>query len=239
MSDNQNQISRRTSAVVIGTAVLIGLVVLAVNFDPSSDASTEVFPPLDASLTGAIPGLQLPEAGYLAVGDQAPPLQAAHWATDTPESVQSYEGRLTIIDLWGAWCPFARQLSPGLIQMRDEFRDEPLEFVSLTVGAAPPDGQPERGWLSGYDPGESLTAFRCLFMDITYGLAVHPTIYLVGPDGNILWCDEGMREQHAETDEVERAVRSAVTKALAMMNSAATSDIPPQSSGESVEPDSN
>jgi|GEM_PF-1397992 len=235
MTDRRNQVSVRTSAIVLGAAVLIGLAVLALKYDPTSDAPTDVPPPLDVPLTGATSGLQLPESGYLTVGEEAPRLKATHWTTEMPAAVQSYDGRLTIVDLWGAWCPFARQLSPGLIHMRDEFRDEPVEFVSLTVGLPPADGQAERGWLSGYDPGESLVAFNCLFNDPAYGLAVHPAIYLIGPDGKILWCDAGMRESHADVDEVELAVRSALTKALAAMNSAATSDIPPQSSGDSAE----
>ncbi|MBI1314612.1 redoxin domain-containing protein [bacterium] len=233
MTDEHHQISGRTVAIAIGTTMFVGLVVLAINFDPSSDASMEEVPQVDALPSGTASGLQLLEAGYLTVGDKAPPLRAARWTTETPAAAQSYDGRLTVVDLWADWCPYARQLSPGLIQMRDEFRDAPVEFVSLTVGSGPPTGQAERGWLNGYDPGESLLPFRCLFRDVTYGLTVHPTLYLIGPDGRILWCDEGLREHHAEDHEVELAVHSALTKALAAVNSPTASDIPPGSSNDS------
>lgn len=233
MTEPRFTVSRRTASLVIGGALLAAVAVLAVSFDPRSDASTVVPPPLPMDILADTPGLELPESGYLEPGEAAPPLDGIQWSDGEPLAATSYTGRITVLDLWGDWCPFARELSPGLIQMRHDFSDAPCEFVSVTTGPVPSGPPADRGWISGYDTTGALAPFRCLFQDVTYGVTVHPTIYLIGSDGKILWNDGGMRESHADSHEVEQAVRLALRDALSVMKSPGESDIPPPTVGNS------
>lgn len=214
MSSLNSAVSTRTACLIILVTTVAGISLLAVQKDPESEASSEVPPPITNALPNAADVANLPEAGYLQAGDRAPEIGSDVRFVSSQMSFDGFKGNVTVLDLWDDWCPYARELSPGLIELVDEYSNSPVRFVSLTVRCIPPPGTPERGWIAGYQAAETLKPFRCLFNDVTYGLSVHPTIYLIGPDGRILWCDGGMREQHAAAEAVEQSVRSAIQDAL-------------------------
>ena len=226
MTQDDNQISARSAALAIGAALLTGLIILGVNFYPSRAASTEVPPPISVNTTDVDPQT-LPESRYLEPGESAPAIAASQWIPGPPAAAKSLKGKYTVLDLWDTWCPFSRELSPGLIAMSDEYSTRNVEFVSLTIGKSSGKTARQRGWISGYAASDSLTSYQSLFDDLVNGVVVHPTIYLIGLDGRVIWCDNGMRENHAESAEVEASVRAALDAALDA--AAATSVSPAQS----------
>ena len=170
----------------------------------------------------------LPESRYLEPGELAPAIKASEWVPAPPAAAKTLRGKFTVLDLWDTWCPFSRELSPGLISMSEEYSASNVEFVSLTIGKSPGKTARQRGWISGYAAGDSLTDYQSLFDDLVNGVAVHPTIYLIGPDGKVVWCDNGMRENHAEPAEVESKLRAALEAAIDPVEST------PAASGEST-----
>ncbi len=203
-------VSTQTVSVVLVAVAVVASVVLFESDSPSAlSAGGPLSNPADATAL-----VSLPDSGYLAPGTPVPPVGPDVEFAASDQSFDGYSGRLTVLDLWDEWCPFARELSPGQVVLRDEYPAELVQFVSLTVRDTPPPNSPRRGWLAGYQAIETLKAFRCLFHDVTYGLSVHPTIYLIGSDGRVVWCDDGMRERHADPEEVERILRAAIDDAL-------------------------
>jgi hypothetical protein len=71
-------------------------------------------------------------------------------------------------------------------------------------------------WAWGYGvPLQTMAEFGAL--DRKSGLAayeVRPTLYLVGPDGGILWGDRGAPMAHDDQDRLLRALDRAIEKAL-------------------------
>ena len=213
MKQDDNQISARSAALAISAALLTGATILGINYYPSQAASTEVPPPISVNTTDVDPQT-LPESRYLEPGESAPAIKASEWIPAAPAAARTLKGKFTVVDLWDTWCPFSRELSPGLISMSEEYSTRNVEFVSLTIGKSPAKTAPQRGWVSGYAAADSLTDYQSLFNDLVNGVAVHPTIYVIGPDGKVVWCDNGMRENHAEPAEVESRLRAALEAAL-------------------------
>jgi len=98
---------------------------------------------------------------------QAPALSGADLMTDKPVSTADYDGKVVVLNLWGAWCPPCRVEAPELekvfteraedgvamlgINVRDENRTAPQDFVRDTGLTYP----------SIYDPpGRSLLAWK-------------------------------------------------------------------------------
>ena len=221
MKAGRNEVSARSAALAIAAALLTGMTILGVNYYPNSAASKQIPPPINVNTTGVDPQ-SLPKSRYLKPGDVAPAITASKWTPALPAAAETLKGRFTVLDLWDTWCPFSRELSPELISMSKECSSQNVEFVSLTIGQSPGKAACERGWISGYSAADSLANYQSLFDDLTHGVAVHPTIYLIGPDGKVLWCDNGMRENHAEPAEVESQLRAALEAALAPAGTAST-----------------
>lgn len=213
MKQDDNQISARSAALAISAALLTGATILYVKLIAGGAASTEVPPPINVNTTDVDPQT-LPDSRYLEPGETAPPIKASEWDPAPPAAARTLKGKFTVLDLWDTWCPFSRELSPGLISMSKEYSTRNVEFVSLTIGKSPGKTARPRGWISGYAAADSLTDYQSLFDDLVNGVVVHPTIYLIGPDGKVVWCDYGMRENHAEPAEVEARVRAALDAAL-------------------------
>jgi thiol-disulfide isomerase/thioredoxin len=98
---------------------------------------------------------------------QAPALSGADLMTDKPVSTADFDGKVVVLNLWGAWCPPCRVEAPELekvfteraedgvavlgINVRDENRTAPQDFVRDTGLTYP----------SIYDPpGRSLLAWK-------------------------------------------------------------------------------
>ena len=214
---NNPTVSLKTACLAILATAAAGLTLLLFRGSPASENSAESYAALEHEAHAMPAPLALPEAGYLKAGDPAPEIGDGVRFDPPLTDFDGYSGKVTVLDLWHTWCPFARNLSPGLIQMIDDYSDSPVQFLSLTSEEAISTGMPDRGWPSGFGATETLKPFRCLFNDMTYGLAVHPAIYLIDAEGRVLWCDGGMREQHADASEVERSVCEALDAALSQL----------------------
>ena len=126
--DAGRPLSRRAAAGIVSCAAALGLGYLAVvYFAPSwlRWRSPPSSPP---------PVYSLPEGDYptgvLAIGSQTPPLEATGWLNGTPRVEHA---KLTVIDLWSAWCPFCRATAPGLVRTYDKYAGRGVEFVSVTT----------------------------------------------------------------------------------------------------------
>jgi thiol-disulfide isomerase/thioredoxin len=41
-------------------------------------------------------------------------------------------GRATVLEFWATWCPPCREAIPHLNELADQFKDSPIDFLSLT-----------------------------------------------------------------------------------------------------------
>ncbi len=175
----------------------------------------------EAAPTGAASVLPPAPAGKpLAVGDKLPLLSAEGWVNGPPAALDAPGVRLTVVDLWGAWCPYCRMSAPELVKLHQKYAARGVAFVSLTNG---PRGSAEAlvaefslPWPNGYGaPRAALPALGVTSGMLMPGYEIAPTVYLVGPDGRVKWADSQGRYQHTQPAAWGRQLDDAIAAALA------------------------
>lgn len=166
------------------------------------------------------PYLPPPATPPLKVGDPLPPLVVEGWVNGPPPAPGAAGVKLLVVDVWGVWCPYCRQGSGNLARVAEKYAGRGVAFVSVTDS---PRGSAEgyvRGrpapWAAGYGaPPETVSAIGAASGNPQRGYAVAPVVYLVGPDGRVVWTDGQGRFRHVEAAEWERQLDAAIEKHLA------------------------
>jgi thiol-disulfide isomerase/thioredoxin len=171
----------------------------------------------------ALPAGTYPEAP-LSPGTPAPPLEAAGWVNGPPPRPGA--ARLIVLDIWAGWCPACQLTAPGVVRLHQKYKDRGVAFVSLTdQGADAVRAFADRfgaGWACGYGtPLEAVARFGAYsgeLMTESYnpGYEVHPTFFVLGPDGHVVWHDDQARPRHLKTPgAVVRDLEAAIERQLA------------------------
>ena len=48
------------------------------------------------------------------------------------------KGKVTIVDIWGTWCPPCRMEIPHFIALRDNYKDKGVEIIGINKEREPP-----------------------------------------------------------------------------------------------------
>ena len=112
------------------------------------------------------------------------------------------DGRVTLLNFWGTWCPPCRRELPGLVRLAGRLASEPrFQLVAVSCGSGEAADiavetvdflarqqfvPPIEAW--AFSDGLGATVFS-----EAYGLRVFPTTYLIGPDGRVRRVWEGYR----------------------------------------------
>ena len=106
------------------------------------------------------------------------------------------EGRITLLNFWGTWCPPCRRELPGLVRLASRLATEPrFQLIAVSCGGGGRDdldqlredttaflastGLTLDAWA---DPtGRTRQAFTSQL-----GFSAYPTSYLIGPDARVL-----------------------------------------------------
>jgi len=168
-----------------------------------------------ALLALAVIGCEGPAATHPAVGRRVGPLPIVAiadvlQADATPSAPPRLEGRITLLNFWGTWCPPCRRELPGLVRLAGRLADEPrFQLIAVSCGAGDADeiAVETRDFLARqqFTPPLEAWAFAdglgATVFSQAYGLRAFPTTYLVGPDGRVRRVWEGYRPR----DEAEMA----------------------------------
>ena len=177
-------------------------------------------PPPPAEPVPAMPPL-VPATPALKAGDKLPALAAEGWLNGTPPSASEPGVRLLVVDVWAHWCPLCRKGAPGLVGLHKKYAGRGVVFVSLTNlhrdSVAPFVQEYGLTWPNGYGATpETIAALGAGSGMSMPGYGVAPTLYLVGPDGRVVWSDGQARFHHTESaqwrQDVERAIDTALSK---------------------------
>lgn len=127
------------------------------------------------------------------IGDIAPPFVVED-VNGNKVSISDYEGKVLLLDFWATWCPPCKDAIPHLNNLQEEFQDEGFTVLGLSI-----DGKPEP--VKKFNDAHSLK-YPVLMADQTtirsYGVAQVPTIYLIGPDGRVVYKQLGMDKYQEE-----------------------------------------
>jgi thiol-disulfide isomerase/thioredoxin len=138
------------------------------------------------------------------VGDYLPRLQCAAWVNGSPPPWTNDTDGLVVVDVWGNWCSRCGEAAPALVRIYEEYKAQGVSFVSVTTDQeAMVKSFVQRfgiPWSHGFGAAaESIGGLGAFNRDmVTPGYEVKPTLYLVKPDGQVVWCDEHSRMNHGE-----------------------------------------
>ena len=141
----------------------------------------------------AAAGCGRPAPPHPAVGRGIGPLPIAAVA-DPSAKPPTLDGKVSLVNFWGTWCPPCRQELPGLVRLAQRLADEPrFQLVAISCKPGPDDfdtvAAETREFLA--EQRLDLRAWACddpLGRDLlftTIGLDAFPTTLLVGTDATV------------------------------------------------------
>lgn len=148
---------------------------------------------------------QLTARGGLAVGQQAPLIQAEGWMQNPSDQPISYEGKLTVINAWATWCAPCYHHAPEIVELRNQFADDPeVQFLSMTSNNSEQLEIIEK-WLAetGWDWPNAYGAEQAFF---DFEARYIPGMWIVDPSGKIIWNRASSEDPHHVLQETLQAM---------------------------------
>jgi thiol-disulfide isomerase/thioredoxin len=107
---------------------------------------------------------------------------------DKTVSLADYRGKLTIVDLWGTWCPPCRREIPHFVALSKKYKDQGLEIVGINcneVGTEDEIKKTIREFAKAYK-----IDYKCLLSDDSVqdrvpGFQGFPTTLFIDPSGKV------------------------------------------------------
>ena len=53
---------------------------------------------------------------------------------EQPVALESYKGKVVLLNFWATWCPPCIKEMPSMQRLRDQFENQPFEVVAINVG---------------------------------------------------------------------------------------------------------
>ena len=82
---------------------------------------------------------------------------------DKPVTLADYKGKVTLVDIWGTWCPPCRAEIPTFVDLYKTYKPKGLEIVGINCNET---GSPEevRQTIKDFAKGQKMT-YKCLVND--------------------------------------------------------------------------
>ncbi len=140
----------------------------------------------------ALGGLMLAAcfASTVSAAEAAPDWQLQRLGGDQTMALSALRGQVVLVDFWASWCVPCRGSMAALQTLQQEFADQAVRIVPISVDADEQDAQDflskyGAGLVSLHDPeGEVAEAYDLLGM---------PSSFVIGPSGELLLRHEGYR----------------------------------------------
>ncbi len=205
MNNRSNSPAAAQVSAMDGTSwkVLILVVLLAVMFWLFMTRSAPQVAQSHPAVGSPAPTLDLvqliPAADSPDPSPAAPPAELAAETAAAPATLVGLPeaGKVTLLHIWGTWCPPCRLEYPELVELARELESEPgFEFVTISCGGGGPDEfEPLQAETIAYyrqiEAGELLTyadlnaRTRRSLMEQLNESVVYPTTVLVSPEQRI------------------------------------------------------
>jgi len=121
---------------------------------------------------------------------------------DKDVEIRTFSGKSTLIDFWASWCAPCRIKHPELIKLKNKFKHEKFDIVSISIG------DNKKNWLQAVEK-DNLTWTNLIDIDKKVndelGIQAIPFNYLIDENSIILGVNLSILE-------IERIIRENITK---------------------------
>lgn len=135
------------------------------------------------------------QAGGVAVGQVAPPVQLPELSGAGDVSLESLRGKVVYLDFWASWCGPCRVSFPVLQQLRDELGPAGFEVLAINVDEIESDA---RQFLSEVPVTYPVVRDGKGVTPKAYGIIGMPTAYLIDRKGIVREIHQGFRKSDGE-----------------------------------------
>ena len=119
----------------------------------------------------------------------------------------TFTGKVTLLNLWGTWCPPCRRELPGMARIAARLADDPrFQLVAVSCGGG---GRDELAEISAttveylaeqrleIDAWADPDGMTRVILAESFGFGAYPTTYLVGPDATVraVWTGYRSRDE--------------------------------------------
>jgi thiol-disulfide isomerase/thioredoxin len=146
--------------------------------------------------------------GLLAAGRPAPDWELKDFDGKTVR-LKDLRGKVVLMDFWASWCGPCKMAMPGMQAIHEKFKDKPVVICGVNCRERPETVPAARQYVKD----KKLTYTQLLNGDDVakaYFVRGIPCMYVIGPDGNIIYATSGYQPTHEQmfTKFIEETLKS-------------------------------
>jgi cytochrome c biogenesis protein CcmG, thiol:disulfide interchange protein DsbE len=140
------------------------------------------------------------------VGFKAPPWELKN-AEDKKVSLESLKGKVVVLHFWATWCGFCKKSMPEMEKFRESIKDK-SDIVLYGVNCRQRPGNPEPAAFAKEQGCNYNVLLNGDEVSTAYEVQGFPTLYVIGPDGKIIYKERGLKPDLAPR--VESLIQKAI-----------------------------
>ncbi|GMU34843.1 MAG: TlpA family protein disulfide reductase [Planctomycetia bacterium] len=151
--------------------------------------------------------------GLLAAGRPAPDWELKDFDGKTVR-LKDLRGKVVLMDFWASWCGPCKMVMPGMQAIHEKFKDKPVVICGVNCRERAETAPAARQFVKD----KKLTYTQLINGDEVakaYHVRGIPCMYVIGPDGNIIYATSGYQPTHEQmfTKFIEETLKSMPSEA--------------------------
>ncbi|GLS25665.1 thiol:disulfide interchange protein [Marinibactrum halimedae] len=134
----------------------------------------------------------LPYTHGVEVGETAPKFTLPDIHQSTSITLDSYKGKIVLVDFWASWCGPCRKSLPFFTDLKKEHANKPFEILAINLDESAEDGKDFLKKINTNYP--ILYAGADSNLPQKYGVEAMPTSFIIDAQGKIWLIHKGMKD---------------------------------------------
>lgn len=124
-------------------------------------------------------------------------------------SLSDYRGKVVILDFWATWCPPCRKGIPDLIELKNEFKNQPVEIVGISLDGVTRGGATRNEvlpFIKDYGINYPIVIGDDRISQQYGGIRSIPTSFVIDKEGYIVSYYQGLISKEQYVSDVKKAM---------------------------------